>query len=236
MPRHHDQFDSRSLAALRFVAQRGLLKGVVWSWTDVDIRGRSRLHGLSAPFIIVANHSSHLDAPLVMGAVPRRLGRYLATGAAADYFFDVKWRTMLTSLFFNAFPVDRGLGQRTRPGMSRQLLERGVSLLIFPEGSRSRTGEMGEFKPGAAALAISCDVPIVPVALSGADRAMPRGASWPAAGRKPITVEFGAPMRAEEGESAEGFAGRLRDEISRMRAEIDAPDRQRGRQRRGGRP
>lgn len=222
MARRHDQFDSRSLAAVRFVAQRGLLKGVVWSWTNVDIRGRSRLRGVKGPFIVVANHSSHLDAPLIMGALPRPLARYLASGAAADYFFDVKWRTWLTALFFNAFPVDRGVGQRSRPGMSKGLLERGVPLLIFPEGSRSKTGEMGEFKPGAAALAISCDVPVIPVALVGANLAMPRGKSWPVPGRKPVTVECGAPMRAKKGETAEEFSGRLHAEITRMRADVAA--------------
>ncbi|MDM4761771.1 lysophospholipid acyltransferase family protein [Galbitalea sp. SE-J8] len=214
-----DQFDSRALASVRFVAQRGLLKSVVWSWTDVDIVGRSRVRGLSGAFIVVANHSSHLDAPLIMGALPRPLARYLASGAAADYFFDVKWRTWLTALFFNAFPVDRGLGQRSRPGMSKGLLERGVPLLIFPEGSRSRTGEMGAFKPGAAALAIACEVPVVPIALTGANVAMPRGRSWPVAGRKPVRVEIGAPLRAKPGESPEEFSTRLHAEISRMRAD-----------------
>jgi 1-acyl-sn-glycerol-3-phosphate acyltransferase len=219
MARRRDQFDSRSLAALRFVAQRGLLKGVVWSSTDVRVVGRSRVRGIRGAFIVVANHSSHLDAPLIMGALPRPLARYLASGAAADYFFDVKWRTWLTALFFNAFPVDRGRGQRSRPGMSRGLLERGVPLLIFPEGGRSRTGAIGEFKPGAAALAIACEVPVIPVALTGAHLAMPRGSSWPAPGRKPVHVEIGAPMRAAAGESAEGFSGRLQAEIARMHAD-----------------
>jgi 1-acyl-sn-glycerol-3-phosphate acyltransferase len=222
MARRHDQFDSRSLAAVRFVAQRGLLKGVVWSWTNVTVEGRNRLKGVSGAFIVVANHSSHLDAPLIMGALPRKLSRYLASGAAADYFFDVKWRTWLTALFFNSFPVDRGLGQRIRPGMSKGLLERGVPLLIFPEGSRSRTGEMGAFKPGAAALAITGGLPVLPTALIGANVAMPRGKSWPVPGRKHVTVVFGAPMRAQAGENAEQFTARIHAEITRLRADAGA--------------
>ena len=102
---------------------------------------------------------SHLDAPLIIGALPRRLARYVAAGAAADYFFDVWWRKGLTALFFNAFPVDR-TGLRGKRGMATSLLDDGVPLLLFPEGTRSRTGEMGNFKPGAAALCISRDVPV----------------------------------------------------------------------------
>jgi len=221
MPRKYDQFDSPSLAATRFVAQRGLLKAVVWSNTRVRVLGKENLAGLDGAFVVVANHSSHLDAPLIMGSLPRPLARYLASGAAADYFFDVKWRRHLTALFFNTFPVDR-TGSRTRPGMSKTLLERGVPLLIFPEGSRSKTGEMGAFKPGAAALSISTGVPCVPVALVDANKAMPRGKNWPVRGRKPVGVVYGKPMRANDGENAEEFSARLASEVSRLRATGDA--------------
>jgi 1-acyl-sn-glycerol-3-phosphate acyltransferase len=224
MARKYDQFSSPGLAAIRFVAQRGLLKAVVWSTTRVTVMGRERLADLDGAFVLVANHSSHLDAPLIMGALPRRLARYLASGAAADYFYDVKWRKHATALFFNTFPVDR-TGSRTRPGMSRSLLERGVPLLIFPEGSRTKTGEMGRFKPGAAALAIACSVPAVPIAVIDADKAMPRGRFWPVAGRNRVGVVFGSPMTALEGETPDEFSTRLAGEVSRLRATRDAVTR-----------
>ena len=157
------------------MAQRGLLKPLIWRLATVTVLGREQLKDLNGPFVMVSNHSSHLDAPLLIGALPRRLARYVAAGAAADYFFDVWWRKGLTALFFNAFPVDR-TGLRGKRGMATSLLDDGVPLLLFPEGTRSRTGEMGNFKPGAAALCISRDVPCVPVALVGASDAMPRGA------------------------------------------------------------
>lgn len=212
-----DQFDSRSAAAVRYVAQRGLLKSIVWTNTRVKVVGRERLRDLDGAFIVVANHSSHLDTPLIQGALPARLSTHLASGAAADYFFDVKWRRIVTGIFFNTFPVDRGTTRR-RPGMSKQLLQRGVPLLIYPEGSRTKTGEMGPFKPGAAALSISCSVPIVPIALVGAYEAMPRGRNWPAPGRKPVTVVFGDPMRATPGETAEQFSARVQRTIADMKA------------------
>ena len=221
MPELNDRFTSSGFAVMRFVAQRMMLKPLVWSLVRVSVTGKDALKTVKAPFIVVANHSSHLDAPLIIGSLPRPLARYLAAGAAADYFFDVKWRKWLTALFFNAFPVDRG-GTRTRTGLSRQLLERGVPLLIFPEGGRSKTGVMGPFKAGAAALAISCDVPCVPIAIVGASVAMPRGQNWPSSGRFPVTVVFGAPMRCKEGESADAYSHRLQGEVQRLHATVEA--------------
>jgi len=231
-----DRFNSRVHAMARFVAQRWVMKPTIWSITDVTVLGRERLKGLSGGFVLVANHSSHLDAPLIVGALPRKLSRYLATGAAADYFFDVWWRRGLTSLFFNAFPIQRGgrrggKGGKTAKPSSRasessvsaaSLLTRGFPVLVFPEGTRSKDGEMGPFKPGAARLATACDVPIVPLALIGANIAHPRGAHWPRPGRLPVGVAFGDPMRAQAGESAIAFSNRLRDEILRLRSQYSA--------------
>ncbi len=215
----NDRFTSPLFVGMRFVAQRMLLKPLVWSLTRVKVHGKARLRGLGDSFIVVANHSSHLDAPLIIGGLPYRHARYLAAGAAADYFFDVKWRKWLTALFFNAFPVDRG-GSRSRGGLSKGLLGRGIPLLIFPEGGRSQHGELGRFKPGAAALAIACDVPCVPIALVGANVAMPRGQSWPSNGRPRVAIVFGAPMRHDSGETAEDFSHRLAVEVARLHGTV----------------
>ena len=219
-----DRFTSSTMAAMRFVAQRVLLKSVVWSITRVSVRGHDAVKGVQGAFIAVANHSSHLDAPLIMCALPRRLGRYLAAGAAADYFFDIWWRRILTALFFNAFPIDR-TGTAQKQGVSKKLLARGVPLLVFPEGTRSKTGEMAPFKAGAAALSMSCDVPCVPVALVGASLAMPRGRNWPIPGRPPVAVIFGEPMLGLPGETPDQFSRRIAHEVRRLHstaAESDA--------------
>jgi 1-acyl-sn-glycerol-3-phosphate acyltransferase len=213
-----DRFNSQGHAAARFVAQHGILKPVVWSLVTVQIVGREKLKKTSGAFIAVANHSSHLDAPLVLGSLPRKLSRYLAAGAAADYFFDVWWRRGLTALFFNAFPVDRS-GNHPRRVSAKELLQRGVPLLVFPEGTRSKDLKLHAFKPGSAALAISVGVPIVPIALIGAGEAHPRGSSWPKPGRLPVGVIFGDPMRAEPGENAAAFMGRVRAVVEGLIAE-----------------
>jgi 1-acyl-sn-glycerol-3-phosphate acyltransferase len=203
-----DRFTSRSRAAARFIAQRGLLKPLVWSLCEVRVEGREHLEKVQGPFVLVANHSSHLDAPLLIGALPRRLSRYLATGAAADYFFDVVWRRVLTVLFFNAFPIERS-GSSSRAGITRKLLDRGIPVLVFPEGTRSRTGEMGAFKQGAAALAIAEDVPCLPVAIIGAYDAMPKGRNWPLPGRPVVRVVFGPPLTAMPGDTPQKLTGRM---------------------------
>ena len=93
------RYTSTTRAPARFVAQRGLLKPLVWRLTRVTVLGREHLAALDGdPFVVAGNHASHLDAPLIMGAMPWRHGRYLAAAAAADYFFDVWWRKGLTAL------------------------------------------------------------------------------------------------------------------------------------------
>jgi 1-acyl-sn-glycerol-3-phosphate acyltransferase len=216
--RKRDRFTSRGHAAARFVAQRMLLRPVVWSLVTVQIHGREKLRKVGPAFVVVANHSSHLDAPLILGALPRKMSRYLAAGAAADYFFDVWWRRGLTALFFNAFPVDRS-GNHPRRVSAKELLRRGVPLLVFPEGTRSKDLKVHAFKPGAAALASSVGVPIVPIALVGAGEAHPRGSSWPKPGRLPVGVIFADPMMAEPDESAAQFMERVKRVIEGLLAE-----------------
>ncbi len=213
-----DRFNSQGHAAARFVAQHLILKPVVWSLVTVQIVGREKLKKTSGAFVAVANHSSHLDAPLVLGALPRKMLRYLAAGAAADYFFDVWWRRGLTALFFNAFPVDRS-GNHPRRVSAKELLQRGVPLLVFPEGTRSKDLKLHAFKPGAAGLASTVGVPVVPIALIGAGEAHPRGSSWPKPGRLPVGVVFGDPMTPDAGETAAQFMSRIKGVIEAMIAE-----------------
>jgi len=209
------RYSSAGNAAARLVAQHLVMKPYIWSALTVHTHGMRNLDGLKPPFVVVANHSSHLYAPLIMGALPRRLSRNLAAGAASDYFFDSWYKALSTSLFFNAFPVDRQ-GLRNRRGLAGILLTDGVPLLLFPEGTRSRTGAMASFKPGAAALSISRNVPILPIALVGAFAAMPYGASLPVPGRPHVHVVFGRPLKASPGEIAHQFSDRLHRYVVEM--------------------
>ncbi|MDN5727187.1 MAG: 1-acyl-sn-glycerol-3-phosphate acyltransferase [Propionibacteriales bacterium] len=202
------RYSSPLHAAVRFVTQRLLLKPLAWSLVTMTVEGTERLKGLKPPYVVVANHSSHLDATSIVCAIPLTVGRNLATGAAADYFFTKVHRRIFTALLYNAFPIERS-GIRNRRSVAATLLSEGVPILLFPEGTRSRTGAMVPFKPGAAALSINQQVPVVPVAVVGAHEAMPRGRSWPKPGRPPMRLVFGAPMAAEPGETPVAFSQRL---------------------------
>jgi 1-acyl-sn-glycerol-3-phosphate acyltransferase len=198
----------------RAVVQSLLLRPVVAGLLNVHVHGVAHLDliGNADPFVLIANHSSHFDAPLIFDALPRRLANRLSTGAAADYFFKHWYMAGPTQLFFNAFPVDR-TGTRNRKGLSGQLLGDGVPIFIFPEGTRSRTGGMGPFHPGAAALCISHQVPALPVALVGAHAAWPAGAPRWTGGHPDVHVVFGSPMMPIPGEIATAFSQRLRAKV-----------------------
>jgi 1-acyl-sn-glycerol-3-phosphate acyltransferase len=100
---------------------------------------------------------------------------------------------------------------------AKVLLQKGVPLIVFPEGTRAKDyRKLGHFKPGAAALAAATEVPIIPVALVGAGRAHPRGGKWPKPGRLPVGVVYGEPMYARAGEVPSEFMARVKAQIVAM--------------------
>ena len=204
--------------AARRVLQTGVLKPVTWSQVSPRIEGLDHIEHLRGPVVFVANHSSHLDAPLIIGSVPTRLRQRLAVGAAADYFFDARWRAIITTLIFNAFPIERR-GSDRRRSLAPQLLGQGWNLLLFPEGTRSEDGWMGQPRLGPAHLCVQRQVPMVPVILRGTYAAMPRARNWPMPGRQRVIVRYGRPLFPEENEGARGLHQRMVQAMSRLWAE-----------------
>jgi 1-acyl-sn-glycerol-3-phosphate acyltransferase len=200
--------------------QRGIFRPLVWSQTKPMVYGSDRLDGVTGPVVIIANHASHLDAPLILNALPPRLSRRTAVGAAADYFFDARWRASLTALVFNAFPIER-IGMRRHRTIAPNLIDDGWNILWFPEGTRSQDGWMRSFRRGAAQLSCQYKVPVVPVAIRGAYGAMPRGRNWPRPGRPRIAVHFGRPLTPQPDETVVAFSGRLERAVTQLWAEED---------------
>jgi 1-acyl-sn-glycerol-3-phosphate acyltransferase len=200
--------------------RRALLKPVAWSQTRPTIEGTEYLDGVRGPVVFVANHSSHLDTPLILGSLPERFADRVAVGAASDYFFDVRWRATLTAIFFNAFPVER-YGSRRLRSLALDLVDDGWSLLLYPEGTRSEDGWINPFKLGAASLCITKGIPCVPIALRGSYAAMPRGRNWPQPGKPRVSVRYGRPLVPEEGEDVRSFRVRMAKAVSQLAAEED---------------
>jgi 1-acyl-sn-glycerol-3-phosphate acyltransferase len=223
--REHGQFPTgwaRSAPArvARTAIQRGVLYPLVRAETQAAVHGADQLDDLRGPVVFVANHASHIDTPLILGSLPHRFARRTAVGAAADYFFDARWRAVATALAFNAFPIERRGSRRARtpaPG----LIDDGWSLLLFPEGTRSADGWMRQFRLGAAALCCQKGIPAVPLVVRGTFAAMPRGRGWPRPGRPSVVVRYGKPLYPEAAESVRDFGARLEHEVSRLWVEHD---------------
>jgi len=167
--------------------------------------GREKLEDVKGPVILVANHASHLDTPVILSALPRRLRKRTVVAAAADYFYKNRVVAWLVSLIFNTVPVERrrGGGMSKNGGHLDVLLDQGWNLLLYPEGTRSRDGMPGPLRRGAAVLAAAHHLTIVPIRVTGTAEAMPPGRFWPRRLRnKPvprrhrIEVSFGEPITA----------------------------------------
>ncbi len=144
----------------------------------------------AGPVLVVSNHQSHFDPPLVGAGCPRRMN-FLAR---ETLFRFTPFRWLINSL--DAIPIDRdGLGLN---GIKESLrrLKRGELVLIFPEGTRTRDGNVADFRPGFTVLAARAKAWILPVAIEGAFAAWPRWKKLPGLGT--IHVHYGEPLSPEE--------------------------------------
>jgi 1-acyl-sn-glycerol-3-phosphate acyltransferase len=131
----------------------------------------------SKSLVVVANHSSHLDAVCLTAVFPLRRLRHVFSAAASDYFFQTHLRRSIAALFGNAVPFARGASTRHAMRLCHEVLARSGNILIwFPEGTRSIDGRMQPFRCGVGALVAGRDIDVVPCYLDGTHRAWPKGA------------------------------------------------------------
>jgi long-chain acyl-CoA synthetase len=142
---------------------------------DAHYEGRSNIPP-HTNFIVAANHTSHLDMGLTKMALGEA-GKDMVVLAAADYFFDTKYKRAVIENFTNLVPMERTGSLRQSLRHARSFLDRGYNALIFPEGTRSLTGEMADFKPVIGYLALHAGVGILPIYLHGTHEAMPKGSN-----------------------------------------------------------
>jgi long-chain acyl-CoA synthetase len=173
----------------------------------LNVEGLENLREVHGPVIFAANHQSHLDTPAILDALPPGW-RYRVAPAMAKEFFKAHFypdqfsrKAYLTSslnyylaaLFFNAFPLpQRESGTRQTLRYIGELVSNGYSVLIFPEGKRTETGEINRFQAGAAMIAARLGIPVIPVRLDGLERILHQHWKFPKRGR--ARVAFGKPM------------------------------------------
>jgi 1-acyl-sn-glycerol-3-phosphate acyltransferase len=193
--------------------REGLLRFVLGPMTDYYLRrrtvGREVFEELTPPVVFVANHSSHLDTPTILRAIPRKWRNRTAVAAAADYFYKKRWKANGVALLFNTVPLGRtggGLANGATDHVDR-LIGQGWNLVMFPEGTRSRDGQIGKVHSGAAVIAAHHGIGIVPIYVSGTHDAMPPGQNWPKrrpgrflSRRHKVEVRFGRPIRSRDEE------------------------------------
>jgi len=152
------------------------------AWFGLRVRGAEHIPS-SGPALIVSNHQSVLDPPLIGGATRRRI--YFL--AKAELFRIPVFGWLMRAL--HARPVRRQGSDPRALKMAARLLKEGKALLVFPEGTRSLDGRLGEGKPGVGMLAVTSGAPVVPAYVSGTLEALPKGAVWPR--RSQVSVIFG---------------------------------------------
>jgi long-chain acyl-CoA synthetase len=187
-----------------------------FAWTRVS--GLEHLADLDGAVIFASNHQSFMDGPVIMASLPGRWRYRLAPAMGkemfAAHFFPGqhgRWAWFTNSLnyylavfFFNAFPLpQREAGARQTLRYIGEVLAGGDSLLIFPEGRRSESGAIDDFRPGIGMIASKLGVPVVPVRIDGLQHVLGVGGHMARPGR--VRVAFGAPLRLV-GEDYEALA------------------------------
>jgi 1-acyl-sn-glycerol-3-phosphate acyltransferase len=192
-------------APARFIRERFMqmvLNPILDYYASRRATGFEILQGIEEPVILVANHSSHMDTPVILSALPRNFRKRTAVAAAADYFYRKRIVAWLVSLIFNTVPIERKGGGSfgKNGGHLDQLIEDGWNLLLYPEGTR-RNDEPKRVRRGAAVLAAAHNISIIPIRVTGTAEAMPPGQRWPRrlrgrlfSRRHRIEVSFGEPI------------------------------------------
>ena len=187
--------------------------------TTMDIRGLENLPPLGTTSIYTANHTSHLDTIIALSALPRARRKRTVVAAAADTFFMKHSTARNTVLLVNAIPIERHKVNRQSAAQAIEILNQGWDLLIYPEGGRTPTGPMLEFKGGAAYLAERSNAVVVPTFMQGAGEWLSHYAkadmylAMPKKWRSHVTVAFGVPLTIEEGENIRRFGQRIQDAV-----------------------
>jgi 1-acyl-sn-glycerol-3-phosphate acyltransferase len=220
------------------LARRVILSGVVSptmrTLTSLDVLGVENFER-PGPFLIAANHQSHLDTPVLLSALPVRVRQKTVVAAAMDTFFMSPTKAATTVLAFNAFPVERNKVNRRSAALAQQLIEQGWNVLIYPEGGRTTDGRLMEFKPGVAYLAEKTGATVIPTYIHGIGELIgrryakaPLFTNAPVQIRHHVSVTFGEGLALEDGENIRRLNDRIESAVIELGRRVSG-DRDYGR-------
>jgi 1-acyl-sn-glycerol-3-phosphate acyltransferase len=203
----------RTARLVRESIQRFLLDPILTYYVRRRLSGRERCEAVRPPVVFVANHSSHIDTPIILRALPWKWRHRTVVAAAADYFYRDRRVAQLVSLIFNTVPVQRHGGGMEELAHVDDLLDRRWNLLVYPEGTRAGESAASRLHSGAGVLAAKHRLAIVPIHVAGTREAMPPGQAWPRRRlwqrRHGVRVVFGEPIRPGAGESGRAMMDRV---------------------------
>lgn len=180
--------------ALVMMARRSMvasMKIVLSAVNQFECKGAEKLN-LVPPYILVANHSSHVDTAALVACFPPEMLRRVHPVAASDTFFNNKISAEISSNLLNAVSFDRYGDFEQSMKECLEFLARGEILVMFPEGTRSLTGRPGRFRSGVSQLAITAGCPVIPAYIDGAANVLPKKARMLKTGK--LRVLFGDPL------------------------------------------
>lgn len=182
----------------------------------LTVEGRENLP--PPPFVLVANHASHLDALVLMAVLRGTAARRAHALAAGELFFGNTAAALFSAYGLSALPVWRGrTGRHALATLRARLSEDSLVYVLFPEGTRTRDGVMKPFQPGLGALVSATTVPVVPAFIEGAFQAWPPQQRWPRPGR--VRVRIGRPFLCTDlFDTPPGWAQAARDAEAAVRA------------------
>jgi long-chain acyl-CoA synthetase len=212
----------RPIAWLRLLAHYILVRPAVYLLGWPRIRGRENLHGVAGPVLVICNHIDDVDVGFVQTALPGRIRHRLATATGGEALEALRtpppsraWplraydcvRWALGVALLNLFPLPRAAGFRDSFAYAGECVDRGYSVLIFPEGHHTTDGRLRPFRAGAGLLARNLGVPVVPMRIDGLFEVKQAGRKFARPGE--ITIRIGKPVRFDEARSAEEIVKEL---------------------------
>jgi long-chain acyl-CoA synthetase len=218
--------------AIRVVFIELIMRPLIWSLAAPRVV-RETTELPFAPFLVIANHVTGYDGALVLYALPGRLRRRMAIAMSGEMLLDLRhgrnqqgavsnllapaayW---LVTALFNVFPLPRQRGFQRSFTHAGEAMDRGYSVMIFPEGTRSPDGKLHQFRAGTGLLAQQSRVPVLPVALIGLGEMRAARTRWLRSGQ--LEVHVGSPVPFEAGAGPAHLTAKLEESIRRLRSEV----------------